>query len=135
MPGEPIWDKWEDINSILIKFAWILTLVGGILGIIWAIWGFFRRILWLAAALSTLISGIVFASIAIVGAILYISISKQMGNQDYANINLVMVMVSAALGIVGCAGCGWFYMGVAQLFSAVLFCFLSEYGWFAKESA
>ncbi|MBD3229871.1 MAG: hypothetical protein GF329_16940 [Candidatus Lokiarchaeota archaeon] len=135
MPGEAIWDGWEDITLTLVKFAWILTLVGGILAIVLGIWNFVWRIVFNPfTAMFYLIYGIIYGGIAITGAVLFIPISKIIADRDYSDVNLVMLIVTAGLAAVGCSG-AWFFWCIPHVLVAVFFCFLSEYGWIAKEEA
>ena len=127
MPGKAIWDGWENITQTLNKFAWILSLVGGILSIVMGIWSFaWYSIYSPLTAITSLISGIIYGSLAIVGAILFMPISKQLKTNDYENVNLIMLIISAVLAMIGV----WLYFwAIPHMLIAVFFCILSEYGW------
>jgi len=130
MAGEAIWDGWEGITQTLNKFAWILTLVGGAINIIWGIYRFVVLLWWPSAAIQSLVSGIIMGSIAIVGAILFLPIAKQIKGNDYENINLIMLIITAVMAAIGC---WYFFLTIPHLLIAIFICFLSEYGWIAKN--
>ncbi|MHA1830179.1 MAG: hypothetical protein ACTSWR_01450, partial [Candidatus Helarchaeota archaeon] len=66
MAGEALWDGWEDPTQTLNKFAWILTLVGGAVEIIFGIMSFITFMLLLnpLGAISSLVTSIIFGGIA-----------------------------------------------------------------------
>ncbi len=131
MAGEALWDGWEDPTQTLNKFAWILTLVGGAVEIIFGIMSFITFMLLLnpLGAISTLVTSIIFGGIAIVGAILLIPISKKIKEKDYENVNSVMLFISAIMAAIGV---WYFFWAIPHLLIAIFFCILSEYGWPAK---
>ena len=131
MVGEPIWDGWEEPTKTLNKFAWILTLVGGILRIVFGIVYFSIWIVLLpVSATISLMSGIIYGGIAVAGAIILMPISKKISAGDYENVNLVMLIISGVMGLIG----AWYYFwAIPHILIAIFFCFLSEYGWIAKN--
>ncbi|MHA1271479.1 MAG: hypothetical protein ACTSPY_16930 [Candidatus Helarchaeota archaeon] len=129
MAGEAIWDGWEEWTQKIYQWAFILTLIGTGFVLFMGIWVFFwYSLISPLYGFSILISNIIYCAIGIVGAILYYPISKQIKENDYENINLVKLIISAVLAAIG----AW-YFAILQELVALFICFLSEYGWIAKN--
>ena len=118
---EAIWDDWEKWTTFLNKFAWILTLAGGVL---WIILGIINMI---TLRIAFGIPLIVYGSVGIVAAILFMPIAKQITAGNYESINLILLIITGAMAVGGV----W-YFGIPQCAIAVFICFFSQYGWTAK---